>query len=393
MMDTGPALRIEMLAGLRVTVGSRVVERSAWSRRSARGVVTLLALAPGHRLNREQVMNALWPDLEPGAAGNNLRKAVHLARRALAEDPELAGRLLIGDTETISLPQDVWTDVGAFRSAAASARRSSDPSDYQGALDLYLGDLLPDDRYEEWVAPTLDELRSEWVALLAEQAGLLEARGDLDEAAAALRRALVAEPLEGDLAVRLMRVLALTGRGHEAAEVYERFATTLGAEIGAEPSLETQQLRQEITGGEELEPEVAAGLWARIGELRMRSGDLSGAAMAFESAISRGRPSADALPSLHLSASRANLGAHEPTRAERHIDAAESLLPDDRGSKARIATLRANVAWERGDLAAADQLAREAIDLAEGGDPDDVAAANEAFAIVSPFSGAGGREG
>src|SRR6266542_3982193 len=250
-----------------------------------------------------------------------------------------------------------------------------------------------DDRYEGWVAPTLDELRSEWVALLAEQAGLLEARGDLDEAAAALRRALVAEPLEGDLAVRLMRVLALTGRGHEAAEVYERFATTLGAEIGAEPSLETQQLRQEITGGEELEPEVAAGLWARIGELRMRSGDLSGAAMAFESAISRGRPSADALPSLHLSASRANLGAHEPTRAERHIDAAESLLPDDRGSKARIATLRANVAWERGDLAAADQLAREAIDLAEGGDPDDVAAANEAFAIVSPFSGAGGREG
>lgn len=333
-------------------------------------------------------MIALWPDLEPAAAGNNLRKAVHLARRALAEDPDLAGTLLIGDTETISLPQDVWTDVGAFRSAAASARRSSDPSDYQAALDLYLGDLLPDDRYEEWVAPTIDELRSEWVALLAEQAGLLEARGDLDEAAAALRRALVAEPLDEDLAVRLMRVLALTGRRHEAAEVYERFAKALGAEIGAEPSLETQQLRQEITGGEELEPEVAAGLWARIGELRMRSGDLSGAAMAFESAISRGRPSADALPSLHLSAARAHLGAHEPTRAERHIDAAESLLPDDRGSKARIATLRANVAWERGDLAAADRLAREAIDLAEGGDPDDVAAANEAFAIVCHFRGA-----
>lgn len=377
-----------MLGGLRVTVGGRVIERSAWSRRSARGIVSLLALSPGHRLNREQVMHALWPDLDRGAAGNNLRKAVHLARRALAEDPDLAGTLLIGDKETISLPGDVWTDVGEFRSAAASARRSSDPSDYETALDLYLGDLLPDDRYEDWVAPSLDELRAELVSLLAELAGLLEARGELDEAAAALRRALVAEPLEEDLAVRLMRVLALTGRRHEAAEVYERFRETLAAEIETEPSLETQQLRQEIAAGEGPEPEVTAELWARIGNLRMRSGDLAGAAMAFESAISRGKPSASDLPTMHLSASRAHLGAHEATRAERHIDAAESLLPNDRGAKARIATLRANVAWERGDLVAADGLAREAIDLAEGGDPDDVAAANEAFAIVCHFRGA-----
>jgi predicted negative regulator of RcsB-dependent stress response len=50
--------------------------------------------------------------------------------------------------------------------------------------------------------------------------------------------------------------------------------------------------------------------------------------------------------------------------------------------------LRANVAWERGDLASADRLAREAIDLSEGGDPADVAAANEAFAIVCHFLGA-----
>jgi DNA-binding SARP family transcriptional activator len=333
-------------------------------------------------------MNALWPDLEPDAAGNNVRKAVHLARRAPADDPDLAGTLLLGDKETISLPGDVWTDVGAFRSAAASARRSSDPTDYETALDLYLGDLLPDDRYEEWVAPTLDELRAELVSLLAEQAGLLEARGDLDEAAVALRRALVAEPLDEDLAVRLMRVLALRGRRHEAVEVYERFSKTLAAEIGTDPSLETQRLRQEIAAGEELDLEVTAELWARIGDLRMRSGDPAGAAMAFESAISRGEPSASALATLHLSASRAHLGAHETTRAERHIDAAESLLPADRGARARIATLRANVAWERGDLVAADGLAREAIDLAEGGDPDDVAAANEAFAIVCHFRGA-----
>src|SRR5262249_13564817 len=79
-------------------------------------------------------------------------------------------------------------------------------------------------------------------ALLSEMAGLLEARGDLDEAAAALRRAMVTEPLEEDLAVRLVRVLALTGRRREAAEAYDRFAAALESEIGAEPSLEAPAL-------------------------------------------------------------------------------------------------------------------------------------------------------
>jgi DNA-binding SARP family transcriptional activator/predicted negative regulator of RcsB-dependent stress response len=386
-MGVGPSLRIEMLGGLRVIVGDRAVERSVWTRRSTRGVVSLLALAPGHRLNREQIMFALWPDLDPGAAGNNLRKAVHLARRSLDGDHQRATELLVTETETLSLPLDVWTDVGAFRTVAAAARRSSDPSDYQRALDLYGGDLLPDDRYEPWVTPTLDELKAEKVALLSEQAGLLEARGDLDEAAAALRVALVDEPLEEELVVRLLRVLALMGRRHEAADVYERFATTLSEDVGTQPSLETQRLGQEIAAGERLEPEVTAQLWTRIGDLRMRSGDLVGAAAAFESALSAASGTAS-LAGLHISAARAYLGAHEATRAEHHIDDAESLLPDERSAKARVATLRANVAWERGDLSGADRFARTAIDLSEGGDPEDIAAANEAFAIVCHFLGA-----
>ena len=46
-------------------------------------LVKLLALAPGYRLHREQVMDALWPDLAPEAAAGNLRKAVHF-RKTLA---------------------------------------------------------------------------------------------------------------------------------------------------------------------------------------------------------------------------------------------------------------------------------------------------------------------
>ena len=55
--------------------------------------------SPGRRMLREQVMELLWPELDPRAAGANLRKAIHHARRALdgAEGPRVLtsrGRLV-----------------------------------------------------------------------------------------------------------------------------------------------------------------------------------------------------------------------------------------------------------------------------------------------------------
>ena len=48
-----------MLGGFRVSVGFRVVEATSWRIRKAATLVKLLALAPGHRLHREQVTNLL----------------------------------------------------------------------------------------------------------------------------------------------------------------------------------------------------------------------------------------------------------------------------------------------------------------------------------------------
>ncbi len=39
-------------------------------------------------------------------------------------------------------------DVGSFEKAAAKARRLRDPAAYRAAVDLYAGELLPEDRYE-----------------------------------------------------------------------------------------------------------------------------------------------------------------------------------------------------------------------------------------------------
>jgi DNA-binding SARP family transcriptional activator len=77
-------VRIWLLGGFRVSVGSsRSIGEDEWRLRKAGNLIKLLALAPGHRLHREQAMDLLWPELESGAASNNLHHALHVARRTL----------------------------------------------------------------------------------------------------------------------------------------------------------------------------------------------------------------------------------------------------------------------------------------------------------------------
>ncbi len=78
---SAPTLRIQLLGGFHVAIGSRSIEDRAWRLRKARSLIKLLALAPGHRLHREQVTDQFWPELEPDAAVNNLHYTLHVARR------------------------------------------------------------------------------------------------------------------------------------------------------------------------------------------------------------------------------------------------------------------------------------------------------------------------
>src|SRR5215470_18208606 len=107
--------QVTLLGGFAAETGGAPVPDSAWRLRKARELVKLLALADGHRLHREQAMDALWPDRDPGAAANNLNQAVHAARKALGAEAI--------DVQDGLLRLDVDLDVQAFESAAVEARR------------------------------------------------------------------------------------------------------------------------------------------------------------------------------------------------------------------------------------------------------------------------------
>jgi len=198
----GAELRIWLLGGFRAAVDGTPVAEGAWRRSKAKTLVKLLALARGKRLHREQLMDVLWPDLAPGAAAANLRKAVYFARQALA--PE---HLRLRDQMLRLEAAHLWVDVDAFEVAAEAG-------DLRAAVELYVGDLLPEDRFEPWIEERREQLHARFARRLLDHARELEAAGDLDAATAALERLAAADPLSEEAVVRARRHL----RGQPARE-------------------------------------------------------------------------------------------------------------------------------------------------------------------------------
>ena len=200
-------VRVNLLSGFAATVDGAPVPEGAWRLRKARELVKLLALAPGHRVHREQAMDVLWRDREPSAAANNLHQAVHAARRALD-----AAAIEVRD-EVLRLEAEV--DVDELELAAAQARRSRTATAYRAALALYTGELLPENRYDDWAEDRRDELGT----LAAELADELDALGGGDDrsfvlpadASSFVGRERELSELKGLL--RRTRLLTLAGTG------------------------------------------------------------------------------------------------------------------------------------------------------------------------------------
>jgi DNA-binding SARP family transcriptional activator len=209
-------LDVQLFGRFEVRVDSRPVPDDAWPQKRAADLVKLLALARGHRMPRDQVLEMLWPRLGADAAAANLHKAASYARRALGERDAVVVR---GGVVALAPDADVSTDVERFESGDDTA---------------YVGDLLPDDPYEEWT--------------LGPRARLRERRLEVMRSQGRWEEVLREDPADEQAHRALMRGFAESGDRPGAARQFRRLQEEL-SRIGAEPSAETLALERELMRG------------------------------------------------------------------------------------------------------------------------------------------------
>jgi predicted ATPase/DNA-binding SARP family transcriptional activator len=240
-------LDISLLGAFSVTVGGRVIPDDAWRLRKAKTLIKLLALAPERRLHADRATELLWTGRDRVSARNNLHQAIFAARRAL-DSAGLEGRdrlELHEDVITLCPHDPVRIDVLAFEEAAARGREKRDPAAYRDALDSYDGELLPEDRYEEWTVSRRDAIHELRLALGIELAEL-EAPDHPAAAIARLRSVLVDAPLHEPTHRALMRLYLGGGRRQEALAQFQELKLGLRREFEDEPDEVTRRLYRDI---------------------------------------------------------------------------------------------------------------------------------------------------
>ncbi len=267
------ALVIRLLGPFELFIDDAPVPSERWPRRRPKLLLKLLALQPRRELHREQIMDMLWPDADFEAAANNLHKAIYIARRAL--EPELKSRsksrfITVRDNlVALQAPGDVWVDACAFERSAGEAMRSNDPSLFEAALDLYRGDLLPEDLYEDWAAAPRERLRRLYIDLLYRLAKIREESGDYVAGIGLLQSLLAADPTNEEVHRSLMRLYILAGDRRGALAQYRHCVEALRREVDVGPDRTTIELYDRISGQaskasapqEEISREIAEKLY------------------------------------------------------------------------------------------------------------------------------------
>src|SRR5689334_4137225 len=238
---TVPDIRVTLLGGFAVSAAGVPVAEAAWKRRHAAAVVKVLALAPGRRLHREQVIDLVWPDDTIAAAVPKLHKAAHYARHAIGVPDAV---VLRGDQVLLCPGAAVTVDAAEFeelaRRALAGAGDEAGTGAAGRALALYAGELLPGDRYEEWAGARRDQLRRQYLELLR-----LDGRWEL-----------VAEldPADEHAHLALMRRHAANGDRHAALRQFDRLDRALRTELGVGPGPEATALRDQLLAAQQVFP-------------------------------------------------------------------------------------------------------------------------------------------
>src|SRR4051794_287195 len=245
-------MQIRLFGAFEARVGDEVVPEGAWRLRKGKSLLKLLALAPDRRVHRDRATELLWPDRAAESAANNFHQALYVARRALeVAGAEAAGVLPLRDDMLLLYPEGrVDVDVDTFEAAATRAHESGALDDFRAALELHAGELLPEDRYEAWVADRREALNERHLGLLLEFSARLMESGDSRAAIEVLEQAVVIDPLHEAAHRALMRLFAATGRRQQALAQYHRLRGALRRALEAEPDPQTAELYRALLRGE-----------------------------------------------------------------------------------------------------------------------------------------------
>jgi DNA-binding SARP family transcriptional activator len=244
-----PGLKIYLLGRFRVLAGDREISADKWGNQKVRSLFQYLAYArlQGY-VNRDILIEMLWPDQDPGKTINRFHVTMTALRRVLEPNlPDGAPSSYIsrvGDTYRIHLGKEGCIDMAVFTDKMTLADRQKDP--YQAfchsmeAVLAYAGDLLAEAPFCEWCSPTRQTLQNKYLHALKTIIAYYKMQEDFEKCIVYTERYLCVDSTAEKMYCNLMGSYAGTGNLVQVKSTLKRCREIMRLELDCpvEPATE-----------------------------------------------------------------------------------------------------------------------------------------------------------
>jgi DNA-binding SARP family transcriptional activator len=207
-------------------------------RKKVLSLLCFLLTRPQFTATREQVFEALWPDMDPEASANSLNQSAYFLRRVLepdANDDTSAGYLR-SRADLIWLDRELVgcqsTDCSAL---IAAIRRAPSPQLIVQLAQSYTGPYAVDFIYDDWASSFRETLHAAYLDRMERAITADTNSGAFDRALTMAQLALNADPDAEQIELCLLRLYRRMGANAAAAEQYVHYAGVMRGQLGMEP--------------------------------------------------------------------------------------------------------------------------------------------------------------
>ncbi len=238
-----PPLHIRLLGGYQIGQGGRIIEDRHLRKRRAGELFALLLMEHTQSLTFDQIADSLWQEKDMASAQMLFHQATSTLRRLLElKLPEkFASRYLtvMDGRVTLILPEGTTVDFMEFEQACKG-------EDWETALALYAGDLLPGYLYAGWAAAPRERVKHLYMRALLVSAHRHLNANQPRETIDLCHRILEIDPWQEDAVLLGMRAyLALNDRAG-AIRLYRELEKTLAEDLQTSPQADLQELYRSL---------------------------------------------------------------------------------------------------------------------------------------------------
>lgn len=219
----------------------------------SRTVFEYLLMHHEQSVTRDVLMDVFWPNADPDSARNRLNVSLHHVRQALRQITEIPVVLFEEGAYHINAEFDLWIDVEEFdrhvrrgRQLEKTDRVQAATKEYELARDLYQGDFMAEEPYEDWSVLTRERLRTDYLDILDRLSQIYFEQGNYTDCVLLCQLILTRDSCREDAHCRLMQCYSRQNQRYLALRQYQMCVKALRTELDVEPAAATTQLFERV---------------------------------------------------------------------------------------------------------------------------------------------------